>query len=195
MNRYIYTIGGSTILAILVVTVLAYRSTISSSQLHEAVLRSDIQELKRLLEKGRNIDQLNRGEIFGIGIRKLPMKYESEVTPLNVAVGKSDPVVVSFLLDNGADVNIGVGGYGSMLRWALIQLAPSIDFHETPLRVTFSDREASIEVIRLLIEHGADVNYQDYGDGETPLEMCERLGEFEVCEKMRRWSREYNATD
>lgn len=195
-NRYVCAIGVTTILAMLAVVFLAYRSAVRTSQLHEAVVRSDIQELDRLLNAGNNIDELNRGEVLGIGIRTYPMRFEDSVTPLFVAVGESNPAIVSFLLNKGANVTVG-GGYDSPLHFAIICLEPSIDFDidDAPSKLSVErpfDREASIEVIRLLIAHGADVNYRRKVDSESPLEICERLREYEIREKMQKWFCEYN---
>lgn len=196
MNRYFFAIGSTAVLLVVAVVFLAFRRAVSSSELHEAVVRSDIHELIRLLNAGRDIDELNRGEVLGIEIRTYPMRYENNVTPLFVAVGESNLAIVSFLLDNGANMVLG-GGHDSSLHYAIICTEPSIvlDMHNVKSRLPDKrqfDREESIEVVRMLVTHGADINYRRNEYSETPLELCERLREYELREKIQKWSDEYN---
>ena len=150
------------------------------AELHEAVMRSDLADLTRLLAAGCDINQLNHGDALGVRIRAYPLPYENDETPLYVAVAQTDPPLVAYLLENGADANLG-GGYDTPLHRALICMQPSINIHgydlsdEPPF-----DPDAGIEVIRLLLAHGADPKLRRFVHSETPIEMSARLGQAEA---------------
>jgi len=80
------------------------------------------------------------------------MGDEDDDTPLTLAVARSNPDMVDFLLKAGADVNLpGVGG-------------------KSPLRVAI-DTAAPLGVVKLLLAAGADVNLPGVG-GKSPLRVA-----------------------
>ena len=184
MTRYLVITGCMLMLVLIAAVATFYFRAVASAEMHEAVLRSDLDGVKRLLASGCNINQLNRGDALGVRIRAYPLHYENDVTPLYVAVAHTDPQLVAYLLDNGANTNLG-GGYDTPLHLALICMQPSINIHgydlsdEPPF-----DPLAGIEVIRLLLAHGADPNFRRFTHSETAIEMSERLGQDDVTELM-----------
>lgn len=88
----------------------------------------------------------------------------SDISPLVLAVGLSvsSPEIVQALLDAGAEVNAACG---NMHRTALDALALSPN--------AFNDRW--LDVVRLLIKRGADVNHKD-ASGCTPLLYAASFG-------------------
>jgi ankyrin repeat protein len=107
--------------------ICGYRSAANTAQLHEAIAHFDMPRLRSLLEQGYDVNQLNKGDVFGIRIRSYPLPYDSDVTPIYVAAGESNVDAVRLLIKNGANPNLECGGYGSPLRLAVMQLAPSIN--------------------------------------------------------------------
>jgi ankyrin repeat protein len=92
-------------------------------------------------------------ELFDFGV-DVNIKNDYDATPLLFA-SNHDPGVVQFLLDHGADPNIGAwNGDGT---------------GETPLH--YASESGRIEIARLLIEHGASVEVQDKA-GRTPLDVA-----------------------
>lgn len=177
MTRFFAAIGCMLMLVLIAAATTSYFRSVASAQMHEAVMRSDLNEVKRLLAAGRNINELNRGAALGVRIRAYPLQYENDVTPLYVAVAQTDVRLVAYLLDNGADPNLG-GAYDTPLHRALICMQPSINIHGYDL----SDEPpfnpiAGLEVIRLLLAHGADPNLRRFDHSETAIELSERLGQ------------------
>jgi ankyrin repeat protein len=82
-------------------------------------------------------------------------------TPLYLAAWLDQPAILSLLLQNGGDPNIGASWKGNAV----------------PLHV--ASRNAHIEIVRRLIEAGAKVNVKDDG-GDTPLLLAARSGSAEV---------------
>jgi len=111
---------------------------------------------------------------------------------------------VRFLLDRGADVDMGVPGDGSALIMAareghidIVRLL--LDRGADVERVVSGDENALIqasgsghvEVVRLLVARGADVNARvwaptrDAGEWRTPLRMARRNGHAPVVDFLR----------
>lgn len=184
MTRYFVAIGCMLMLVLIAAAATSYFKAVASAEMHEAVMRSDLSEVKRLLAAGRGINELNRGDALGVRIRVYPLHYENDVAPLYVAVAQTDPQLVAYLLENGADPNLG-GGYDTPLHRALICMQPSINIHgydlsdEPPF-----DPIAGVEVIRLLLEHGANPTLRRFDHSETAVEMSERLGQDDSRELM-----------
>jgi serine/threonine-protein phosphatase 6 regulatory ankyrin repeat subunit B len=83
-------------------------------------------------------------------------------TPLHEAVGKSSrangPTVICFMLDHGANVNARMQG-------------------TTPLHL--ASKYGRLDVVRLLIEHGTEVEAKDSRD-QMPLQLTSAEGQDEV---------------
>jgi len=109
---------------------------------------------KFLLEKGANIE----------GIGKNEPSYDIE-TPLTHASMYGELELVKFLLESGADVN-RVGGYGRT----------PLHFAATPSSHWSTDFP---EIVKVLLEHGADPNIAHKGGDNVLMEMiwCE---EFDI---------------
>ena len=82
-------------------------------------------------------------------------------TPLYFAAWLDQPDILSLLLQNGGDPNIGASWKG----------------HAVPLHV--ASRNGNTEIVRRLIEAGAKVNIKDDG-GDTPLLLAARSGSAKV---------------
>jgi hypothetical protein len=109
-----------------------------NSTLHCAASKGDLEMAQVLFD-------------FGVDVN---IKNDYDATPLLFA-SNHDPGVVQFLLDHGADPNIGAwNGDGT---------------GETPLH--YASESGRIEIARLLIEHGASVEVQDKA-GRTPLDVA-----------------------
>lgn len=142
--------------------------------LHAAASRRDFERVKRLLDGGSPVDQVCEDRLFGVRIRQYPYAYENGVTPLYVAVCKSDLKTVKLLLERGADVNFPVNSTYSILQRAVGVFFGSIDFHGLGLPPE-PPEEVKLEIVRLLVEGGADVYERKYDGAENSLEMCDRV--------------------
>lgn len=116
----------------------------ASSNLYNAVLDNDIENVKDILSKGGDPNVTN---FLGM-------------TALNAAAGDGNIEIVKLLLDNGADIN----GVDLMLGW-------------TPLMSAANDGHN--EIVKLLIKRGADIDIQDTG-GYTALIYAATAGETEA---------------
>lgn len=116
-------------------------------KLHEAVKRNDLAKVKELVDAGAPVNELNA----------------SGCTPFYLAVSKQNVEMLRFMLLKGADVNI----------------ASKPPFEQTPLYVAVGtpgpafrkpgwNSRDQLDVIKLLLDAGADVNAQSY-DGKTAL--------------------------
>jgi hypothetical protein len=182
----------SIVFALSLFVICVYRNAANTAQFHEAIVHFDQSRLRSLLAKGNDVNQLNQGDVFGIRIRSYPLPYDSDVTPIYVAAGESNIDAVRLLLENGANPNLGSAGYSSPLELAVMQLAPSINIHAFDPELARSNSDPSIrasrvEIIRLLIAYGADINQRRFDGAESPLETCERIDEPTVHDLMVQW--------
>lgn len=112
----------------------------------------------RLLEKvlsgePREIDTLKALAIIKAGIEP-DMRFERDNTLLLMAAYVASPVVVTALLENGANPNLGN-------RWG-----------ETPLH--YAAKGLSLKSVEAMVKHGADI-YARTQEGET-VETCAEKG-------------------
>ncbi|KAJ6477191.1 ankyrin repeat-containing domain protein [Mycena vitilis] len=116
-----------------------------SGTLVEAVCRwGSLQAVQALVRKGVQIDALGD---------------ETGTTALQAASSQGNVDVVSFLLENGADINARGGKFGSAVQAAA--------------------QEGQLDAVRLLINKGAIFNCQDVTDGDA-LQRASRGGHNEV---------------
>jgi ankyrin repeat protein len=116
-----------------------------------------------------------------------------DTTALTVAIMNKQYTFAKFILDRGADPNI-VGGYGRTALYAITDIRNE-DWSTLPNRKA-QDPLPSLEIVKLLLERGADVNAtltaplpgrsgMDSGDttlgpGATPLMRAARAGDAAV---------------
>jgi ankyrin repeat protein len=139
-------------------------------------------------------------------------KVESYVTKENVnwrdkygdtllVIAATDPEVkmriVTLLIKRGADVNIRVRGNYTLLHCAAHLLNKDLvrelliagcdpnsktDAGETPLYKTLWAHDPKKDIIKLLLEHGADLNLPTVGD-ETAVSVAARTGQMNLLPK------------
>ena len=117
------------------------RGRAKKTPLHAAVHKSDLKMVQVLLDYGLDA---NTQDVLD----STPLNFALQYRPKNI-----DPGVVRLLLDNGADPNVLARLQGG----------------NTPLHR--ASRSGRIEIARLLVEHGANVEAQD-DRGKTPLDVA-----------------------
>jgi len=123
-----------------------------TKSLHQAAEKGDVEEVKRLIARGADVNALD--ELLN--------------TPLCKAAGLGNMEVVKLLVEAGADVNAGSWSplYTAVdkdnVAIAEYLIAHGADKHGddywTVLMEAFS--ESSVEMVRLLIAKGADINFK-----------------------------------
>ncbi len=151
-----------------VILFLTYNYWSPESYLHRAVKKSDIEAVKKYLEKGGNI---NIKSIFGH-------------TALLIASKCASQEMLSFLIEQGANVNATLDCLESPLHWAVASRDPfrvellikngarvnwQDDLGYTPLHWAVS--RDFLEVAQVLINHGADINIRT-DDNKTVIEVA-----------------------
>lgn len=143
--------------------------------LHQAVKTGNLNNLKLLLEAAADSNaKNNKGytslhlatESLNLNVIKLLLdsganvnaKNESNEIPLNFAVKSRSESVVKLLLDSGSDTDHKVYDHDN-----------GVKYH--PLH--WAVRRGQINIVKFLIEAGANVHVQDHGD--TPLHVSLRL--------------------
>ena len=138
----------------------------------------------------------------------LVLKYPEHVnarggyyaTPLVAALAGGHFQIAKILWDNGAHLNVkgregasplhsvACSGHLEMVR-VLLEYKADVSFRnlhgETPLHYVskreWADREQLLDdVVRILLEHGEDINVRSDGDQSTPLHLAARWGRAEV---------------
>lgn len=139
--------------------------------LHLAVFRGETETVKTLIENGEDVNY------FWV---------QHRYTPLEFATILGDLDIMRLLLDNGANPDRLVDGYLDMpaLRYAddveIAQLLLDRGAYakswvgETPLLTVLAQKGINIDVVKLLIANGADVNA--YGEGGAPLHEAKNAG-------------------
>jgi hypothetical protein len=150
-----------------------------TNALHEAASRHDHAQITRLLDSGTPVDQVNEDKVFGVRIRSYPYEYENGVTALYVAACRCDLKSVKLLLDRGADVNHPVASPYTILQRAVTTFFGSIDIYGTGIPPE-PPEEDKLQIVRLLLNAGADVNERKYEGAETAIDMCDRMHLSEI---------------
>jgi ankyrin repeat protein/beta-lactamase regulating signal transducer with metallopeptidase domain len=134
--------------------------------------------------------------------------------PLGDATLRGHEEVVKLLLANGADVNLSVNNYGVALQAAAcyghpalvdILIAAGADVNAntrngTPLHLAARagkriDDETVGQIVKKLLEHGADVHAIDKQSGCTPLHIASQKGRAEMARLLIAAGAEVNAKD
>jgi ankyrin repeat protein len=179
IDRWRTAFGVSVLVLVLVLASFSvtaeYLRVRKSNAVHAAVFRGDISRVEELLDAGMPIDQINEDRVFGlIRIRSYPYAFENGVTPLYVAVCRSDLKLAKLLLNRGADVNYPVHGPYTILQRGVTAFFGSVDIHGTGISIE-APEEIKLQIVRLLVEAGADIHERKYAGAETAIEMCERM--------------------
>jgi len=144
--------------------------------LHGAASSGDIEEVKRLISHGADVNTKN----------------ENGETPLHLAANGGHKAVVQLLIANGADIEAEDKGGNTPLRGAavrgkkevvelLLDKGSDID-NKGPLALTAGyGTTIHFDVIQLLIERGADIEWRGSADC-TPLQVVVEVGRKEVAE-------------
>ena len=124
------------------------RGGFNKTPLHSAAYYGDLEMVQVLLNYGADVNA----------------QTEGGSTPLCFTLGSicnnADPRVVRLLLDHGADPNVRATRLGMLNSSTALHLA---------------SRSGKVEIVRLLVEHGASVEAED-GQGTTPLDVALRQG-------------------
>ena len=149
------------------------------TKFHEAAKAGDVESLKRYLEQGADIDQQSRS---------------AQCTALGCAVRWKKHKTAKFLLENGADPRIPFRiasikhtpfqmaariGDEQMVRVFLPYLDDvdeGMEKFPTRNRTAFSwaCSEGNMELAKLLLSHGADINVRNFNGVGTPLIIAVR---------------------
>lgn len=124
---------------------------------------------------------------------------------LHRAAERGQPENINRILDDGIDVNIRDRDGKTALHWAkdqsvgkaLLERNAMIDAHTrtgySPLHS--AARHGDVELVELLIEHGADVNAANRNFALTPLHMAVDDGRINVASVLISNGADVNATD
>ena len=160
--------------------------------MHVAARQGHADVLSLLLDRGADVD----------------VRGDSDVTPLYRASRFGKQEAGQVLLDCGADINAGGNECQTPLSGALfkgrfefarvlIQRGAKINFHnkstgKTPLHL--AAERASTQAVRLLLEHGADVNARDK-HGLYPSQLTRQQEIVELLSKYGAGSAEYAGSE
>ena len=150
------------------------------SLLHQAVKNKNDAILKTLLAAGADPNfcagrPKNRWSIL-----------DTEATPLHMACDNGFALGVQILLDHEAEADANI-----QQEFNISLLSSMIKRAEYRTRVTYVKRSLQVaayrgrlEIVKLLIQAGAEVNYYDSITGHTALSMASSQGHLEVVEEL-----------
>lgn len=143
--------------------------------IHEAAATGNVERVKKLVEQDKTLVNIASADGFSsLGLAcffgypeiakylidqgakiNIPSKNKMNVQPLHSAIAAKNIEMVTYLLEQGADVNVRqTGGF-------------------TPLHA--AAQQGNGELIKLLLTHGADINATTDA-GETPMELAIKSG-------------------
>lgn len=171
------------------------RNSEGKTPLYLAAEKGDLQEVRRLVEEGADINSSNLHLDDGSPLtRWIPSdRFAAGFRPLHIAVEKGHLEVVKYLLVNDADVNVrtqegqtplfmaAATSEGTELAKLLADKGAEIDPVDqdgvTPLSV--AARAAHLSTVQLLLSKGALVDRPDH-EGRTPLHYASENGSSNV---------------
>jgi ankyrin repeat protein len=172
------------------------------SPLHAAVKKSNLEDVKRLIADGTNVNiedyygasplhiaannghaeiaalLVNAGADIEAGAQGYPDNRYFDATPLIVAAQQGHSKVAEVLIHAGADVN-----------------AKSLDIQDTFSAIQFAAIDGHTEVVRLLVASGVDVEATGGPRLETPLILAARQGHAQTAELLISKGANVNASD
>jgi ankyrin repeat protein len=133
--------------------------------LHFAARQGDLESVKVLLAAGVDVNILTQTAEGGTNRVTSQLGIAKSVgtigyTPLLVAVVRGQVELALFLLDHGADPNIGAAGFTPLQwaasKWESFTANPVYGFEDPMAGVP--DRQAKLRLVKALLAHGANVN-------------------------------------
>ena len=109
------------------------------SPLHYAARDNQVEAARILIEAGADLEQTE----------------PNSITPLLMAIGNNQMDTAHFLIEAGADVNVS-DWYGRTPLWQAVEVR-NMDFDNATLK-NYIDREPVLELIKVLLDQGADPN-------------------------------------
>ena len=169
----------TTIAAVVLVGCGLSLSEFKDSQLRSAIKAGSIEDVKKAIANGANVNALVRAPLYQAASRghmeivqlliakgaNVKAKTDDGNTPLHSAAAKEHENIAELLIAKGADVNAKDHKGRTPLHWA-----------------TGTGWQGGYEIAKLLISKGADVNVNSKGDvnGGTPLHNAAREGRSET---------------
>lgn len=184
-------------------------------ELHIAMGFGTEEDIQRLIDEGVDVNvpdargwyplhraveknNFNRSQLFLKSGGKLESKlapnhcmgYNSECTALFIAVQNSNPDLVKLLLDSGADVNSADSNGWRPIHTLLV---PSTFYQTFGLNVPNVKRDFSsvdIDIFKLLVKHGADLNiattgaFRGFCTGTMAMQMAAKCGNSTAIEQL-----------
>lgn len=195
-----------------------------NTPLHWAVLRKDLQEVRKLLEQGADPDIKNRKnysvlhyaimqknfdlvQILLDGGADSNLKDESDSTPLHLAFIQNNIQMGRLLISYGADSNSADQWNQTPLfrailqnKWEFLKLLlesgadPNVQNNGGDTVLHWAAKGSNIDIINTLIDFGADVNRGDKF-GQTPLFYAIKYSRIETMKTLLDRNADVNAID
>ena len=167
----------TTIAAVVLVGCGLSLSELKDSQLRSAIKEGSIENVKKAIANGANVNALVRAPLYQAASRghmeivqlliakgsNVNAKNKRGMTPLHSAAAKEHENIAELLIAKGADVNAKDNKGRTPLHWA-----------------TGTGWQGGYEIAKLLISKGADVDAKAYKYNLTPLHNAAREGRKET---------------